>query len=369
MDSKLQTYIDAYGGKHGALLYIREHLPKFRHYVLPLKIFSWDKKLSYWDKLNYTFGSSEYIMRTSHPYDWNGLVDAMPTHRTTIKEFEETMAICRRHCEGDLFKMYTKHDGLFLYNVDDVTVSLTRYEDCFKKVTVTENPHNRDIYYFDITREGTTVIRMDFAGVYSLENKALHYQGLFDGAYGVPVSKIIELCHGLRATGIFDDTTALQFEIGVSRYGIYLFQVRKFSAFNAVKPFLKKSMWRDTGARVFGVTSIEGIKLDVVKKNYIYITDSLPQPFGYFRESSGGKNNQDLLHLPPRTMKGYFPLGNIALTHNHTRFVQRVLRNGGIALLGSHCSDRIDPEVRQVTVFSDGVSMQMTSLTGETINL
>jgi hypothetical protein len=78
-------------------------------------------------------------------------------------------------------------------------------------------------------------------------------------------------------------------------------------------------------------------------------------------------NPLSLLDFSP-LMRGYIPVGdsfvNPALSHQHTRFVQWLLRMNGIAcLMSSHYSQRINQLLNKgvpVRVISDGIRMQIS---------
>ncbi len=372
MNKDLRKNIDQFGGKHGVLLYIRQHLPEFKKYVLPLEVFAWDKSFSLLDRLRYTFKPDYCLLRTSHPYDWYGLIDAMPTLPMFIRELTETKEKCRTACSSDLFKVFAERDGLRNYDINDVTLSLTEYKKCFRLITVTEHPNRDGIYYFDVTDTNGYEENhpMNSSFVFHEKLDILHNQywlnyANFTGLQDI-AREILAVCKSLRDTKIFGDDSALQFEFGIvgDRFlmrDFYLFQVRHFAPFQKVERFVEDGEDREFPIRVFGVTPPDGITLKPVVTHWLHISESYESPFAYFRERSDGRLRVDIVHQPPSTMRAYFPNGNPALTHNHSRFVQMALRQGGVALLGGHFRERDLESCTSITIYSDGVNLKVTT--------
>ncbi len=372
MNKDLRKSIDQFGGKHGVLLYIRQHLPEFKKYVLPLEVFAWDKSFSLLDRLRYTFKPDYCLLRTSHPYDWYGLIDAMPTVPTFVGDLVASKQHCYTECSSDLFRLFAERDGLRNYNINDVTLSLTEYKKCLRLITVTEHPNRDGIYYFDVVDlKGYEENHPRNSSFVFNEKAETCYQQHWLNAAGFPglqnvAREILAVCRSLRDTNVFGNESALQFEFGLmgerfSSVGeFYLFQVRHFAPFQKVEKFVDPNREREFPLRVLGVTPPEGITLNVVSTHWLHISESYEQPFVYLRHKADGRLRVAITHQPPPTMRAYFPLGNPALTHNHSRFVQMALRQGGVAVLGAYFRESGFEDSPIATIYSDGLNVKVT---------
>ncbi|OGJ47565.1 hypothetical protein A2344_02430 [Candidatus Peregrinibacteria bacterium RIFOXYB12_FULL_41_12] len=365
MDGKLREHIEEYGGKHGALVYLREQVDGGGKYVLPLEVLK--------DGDAYTgenhravkaackeVGSDRVIIRTSEPTDFQGMVDAMPTRvvdaggwfsRGRIAKVIEQV---RQRCAHPDVLRYAEVEG-FGYDPKRVSVSVTPFSG-YPHGLVTEHPNQDGVRLVDqFTPYGDSDTAFDHNAADFLDDE-LVYKYRCDRGFKrfLPVQK------WLRESGVLDSNIAYQFECGSGGRNPILFQVREFAR-RASANFEVDGRSNIRIRRVFGVTPEDGVLVDVSHGRKVPNDAGDDQLFalvvGY---------NSSLLEMhqvaDPR-IAGYFGGGrsNSALSHQTTRFVQAALRHEhGFAdvSLASRGFD-VAKGSRKVRVVSDGFTQKI----------
>lgn len=141
MNKDLRKNIDQFGGKNWCVTIYSPAPARVQKICTTIRGLHVDKSVSLFERLRYIFKPDYWLLRTSHPYDWYGLIDAMPTVPTLVSDFVAAKQHCHNECSSDLFRLFAERDGLRNYNINDVTLSLTEHKKCLRLITVTEHPN------------------------------------------------------------------------------------------------------------------------------------------------------------------------------------------------------------------------------------
>ena len=370
MKPELKKYVDRYGGKHGILLYLWEHVPWMRDYLVPMRIIDpaqpLRREFDTWiqGQLD-AYGVVDAIIRTSHPADWWGLVDAMPTRGCETHLIKSFAEILLNHAKREELCQYAVYDGIPDYLAGPITVSVSAKLDTLY-YTVTEHPNRDGIYYFDLHDSNPLNCSYVFdANEVRLEQQRIEVNPLVRLGGRQPLREAVEMIQlimDIRALNLFDPSDALQFELGWHD-GPKLFQVRYFAQKQLVA---ESEQWaggsEQTWARVMGVTPREGAVLHTIGFGELNPSRELYDRYAYLRQYDFCQAQTVLRHQTTDKMKAYLPVGDLnpAMSHNHTRFAQVALRNQtGIAVLGSK---HIPEYASKIRVWCDGWTVRFQFL-------
>jgi len=116
MDSKLRENIGKYGGKAGGLVTLQDtqladnvtsfHLLDYSQALTERKrqdLIRWQEGLT---------GKDQFIIRSAHPGDWDGLVDVMETKRTPISQIDETLEAVNKSLSDLKLIEFAKQEGI-----------------------------------------------------------------------------------------------------------------------------------------------------------------------------------------------------------------------------------------------------------------
>jgi len=368
MDSRLESAIQEFGGKHGVLQLLREE-PDGKQFIPPSEILHPGEAFTYatWRKVMAACrdeGANRVILRTSQAADWQGMVDTMPTVVVgggwTYPYFAAKAAIDRLRltCLDPRLIEYSTQEGTG-YDPTGVTISLTPYLGA-ESYTVTEHPNQEGVVLVDYS------VRDGVEPGHDSHRRADNPQ-MDDLRSGV-----LELRAWLRSLDLFPEDVALQIEQGWGGKSVKLFQVKDFAAVQRADFSLSENTpgILDQGVaqrRNFGVTGPEGL--------LVYRSSA--------REHRGGMKDIPAPHGPiafwlnentgPLTLEDYNPNilayvaayhSNIALSHANTRFVQAALRKGGVARLTNGAGFGYQPDRGEngaTRIISDGYRWAVTA--------
>ena len=367
MDQKLREHIDEFGGKNGALVYLRG-LTRGGDYVLPMEVLKSGD--SYTGETHRgvkaackEVGSDRVIVRTSEPTDFQGMVDAMPTEVVEMGWFSrgriaKVIEQVRQRCTHPDVLKYAEVEG-FGYDPQRVTVSVTPFSG-YPHGLVTEHPNQDGVRLVDEWEPyggnfGDKNVSADFVN----GNMAYAYMGQYN------FKKYLAVQEWIRESGVLDSDMAYQFECGSGQSNPVLFQVREFAK-RAKANFEVAHSRSGNIHRVFGITPEEGIEVVVARersRRMLYenvlpeISDT--QPFILAPDQTHSRLLID--EIPDRRMLGYTTKDKPALSHQATRFVQAALRHrhGFAQLMDLDFYERYRYGLPKVRVISDGVRQRV----------
>jgi hypothetical protein len=275
------------------------------------------------------------IVRGSHPNDYHGFVDVVPTYRNveTFTELEKRIQeaenfMKRRevkvHCE-DWGQPYSEEIHFLIQEQGSNIVGSSL-----------RHPHTRDLHieYVELIKN----IIMNYP------SPLIKFIDIKEGRTELPMcimgdeeqtkiaKEVIELYEKLENSGILDPSFSQQIEFGLNPLMFY--QARPFKKFQPVQNFemppLEKNEPFIWAPLVFGITPKEGIELNF---KMIKITDLLgPLPhFGKSGKNYGLVVMREFRKSPPLNKKfnnltiycSYCPFGKLYLTHANYRSMKK----------------------------------------------
>lgn len=380
MNEQLRNYVDDYGGKHGPLLYIREHITGGADLVPPMEVtnlLELSQRMSAPEIARgiisacRELGVEEFIARTSLKGfgDFDGLVDMMPTiQHIPLRVLDESYPPCVARtlldsCQDPGLKRFAAGEGV-VFDESDVIVSFSP-QIGFPHSTITEHPNQSERTMVDIYRPFPPYTTYEASKNMSL-NDTVNFDGdeiqnrhefdeeLFLG--GLQVRRL------MREADILDhDLSAYQYE-GACRGPAphWLVQIRLFAPKRQADFVLGEGgVYGRT--KVMGITTEEGVPLVFVqgdkRKSATQFENDNPDVQYLFNLATDGSTKKLQLDDQTVNMRGYSVALKPFLSHQNTRFAQSCLRhqNGFVELNTSLLPYRNIENGTVIRVICDGV--------------
>jgi hypothetical protein len=334
-------YIAEAGGKIGGLNCLKATIPDLRDSILPIQVINPGERLA---KIEVPAGEDgRYIVRGSHPHDFQGLVDILLTEVSDAKEVSGSVDAIQRQARSSAVLSYGQYE-----NPDfdgRVYVGIQPYMHV-QKGSVVEHPNIPNHYLVTFVNANYEPISGDMTtGLYNSENGEMdRLNGFFGDVKGDEdrVQKVVDLYKLVDSAGLVKPGFSFQMEFLNTDSEVLITQVRAFKK--------KEQADFELNARkrlVFGITPKEGIILPVFlsPNNFEFgdeADDSSPwvylrpcQPFpglsvrGLMLFESETAKEARRLKFRPQNMAAYL-IGqsfssqiNTGLEHNHFRWAQK----------------------------------------------
>ncbi len=240
MKPEIQDYINQFWGKLWVLHYFQKNVPDLKDHIAPMYLIKWWEKIS--EEIFALFKkmmqskesdmSKNVIARASLPGDWDGMVDYLPTSCPPFGCFDYKPDFIHETLYDSII------NSLGESKLSEVTlwISPVIYHDLY---TVTENPNEYNRFYIDIWWVWKPIWTFEYA------NKNVISQWWRNASvYCIEeIKNVLQLISKVRETNFFDNHERLQYEIGVSKKNIWLFQVRKFAEkFASYSPEINRAL-------------------------------------------------------------------------------------------------------------------------------
>lgn len=286
------------------------------------------------------------IVRGSHPNDYHGFIDVVPTIKNvnTVSQLEEAVKIIeesmlrpevKAHCE-DWNQPYTPEVHLLIQEQGSPIVG-----------SMLRNPHDRNklmIQYVNSDHRDPNDWARDIVSVaLSLRSGEIFHSSDLD----IPdseIKKLIEMYEKLEASGVLDNEWSQQVEFGLCPLGFY--QARPFKKFQKPADFSVWDIMQEieknkevsyiNSYESFGITPKEGIDMEFVGVNSI----NLYGPYGNVdlpNDKPYGLIVQDKLKRGVRVEQPFFDLRVYATPVNETGYLfhndYRLIKRAQISLI------------------------------------
>jgi len=318
-----KDYIQEYGGKAGGWFYLRD-FGGFENHLLPCTFF-FPEQDEFEISANYPEGFPPVIVRSSHPNDYAGLVDAISTQKGAKNRFDLELAVetIRSNAKCEEVLSYNEFEG---QSYDGRVGIMVQPQNNGIRGNIVEHPHERGTYLLDFVDEGIGdgVISIDHVVSANGELDDLN-KSLLRSASIEDVRRVINLYKMVRETDFVGKDYSFQMEFGINerrfkdKEKILFYQARLFNKF-VTPPF---ELDGDPKYQCFGVTPKEGVVLPVIKTFHADPeVNEATEPFAWVIR------NMTLpmpLWVQPRKMKAFLPIGSRvnSLEHNTFRWARR----------------------------------------------
>lgn len=353
---KAAPYIAEAGGKIGGLNFLKSTVPSLKDAILPFQVVNPDESLS---ELKVPEGDhGQYIIRGSHPMDFQGLVDVLST-KVGWEDIGGWVRDVQMQAGRPAVMAYGKYENPAYYG--RVFVGVQPYLDA-QRGSIVEHPNIPGTYAVSFVRAGYQVGADSVnTGIYNSKKDELKWlSGTPDEITGGSedrARKAVEYYQAVDASGIAKPGLSLQMEFLNAEQQMYVAQVRAFKR----KEQADFSLDGDD-RRVFGITPKEGIVLPAYLSTNGFIRGDQPdysQPWAYLkpmepgqgfsmrdilRPKSEGQIEAEKLKFQPVNLEAYL-IGqsfssqlNPSLEHNHFRVAQKAnltIFEGGYRGLGN----------------------------------
>lgn len=352
---KAGPFIGEGGGKIGGLNYLRATVPALKDAILPVQVIGPDEKLG---DIKVPAGDhGQYIVRGSHPMDFQGLVDVLAT-KVDIRYVGKWVEHVQRQAKSPAVMAYGQYENPS-YN-GRVLVGIQPYLDC-QKGSIVEHPNIPGTYvvsYVDARYE--TGVDEAITTVYdSKQNRFKWISGVsheVTGGAEERTKRAVELYQHVDTSGLAKPGLSLQVEFLNPKDQLYVAQVRAFKEKQQAN-FELNAIDR----LVFGVTPQEGIVVPVYLSTDGFVTGDQPsykEPWAYLKPMEPGRvasirdilcpkseaeKEAERLKFKPENMAAYL-IGqsfssqiNTSLEHRHFRMAQKAnvtVFEGGYSQLG-----------------------------------
>jgi hypothetical protein len=334
-------YVAEAGGKIGGLNYLRATVPELNDAILPVQVIKPGERLS---RIEVPSGEDgRYIVRGSHPMDFQGLVDILMTEVSDAKEVSESVDTIQRQAHSPAILSYGRYE-----NPDfdgRVHVGIQPYMKV-QKGSIVEHPNVPNNYVVSFVNFDYEPVSGDMiTGVYDSDNDQLEtINGFFGRVNGdeARVRQIVDLYRLVDSANLVRPGFSFQMEFLNAESDVFIAQVRAFKK--------KEQADFELNARkrlVFGITPEEGVVLPVFlsPNNFEYgdkADDS--SPWAYLRpcQPFPGLSLRDIMVFESETTKAARRLSfrpqnlaayligqsfssqiNNGLEHHHFRWVQK----------------------------------------------
>lgn len=342
-----------HGGKHGGLHAVEQ--TKLADHVLPRVEFSavsgiTENMRQEVLKFCRRHRVNQVIIRTSHRWDLEGLTDAFKTEKAVhVRDIDGAITRIIASLRDQRLKRFAENERKFIFgeenpvfNPEEVSISIAPYLGDMRIYTVTEHPNSDNFVFVDrLPYKNPEDNNYDHGDELNMAYTFLQ-ENSFTRAGETFASEreenIFSFYKNLKELGIFPDQIAHQFEIGLDdNEKMWFLQNRHF----ATKSICEDTSSNGSRGRFFGNfpddnkakehPSVEVIPIDRYKG---------------WEDADGKYGNAYILNddsmfetrikrtrfFQPFHMLSYFGR-NLAISHDHTRFIQYALRKGGLAYL------------------------------------
>ncbi len=375
MDPRLETRVDALGGKNGGLKFLGSTSALRDHIVPSIVLERHDRITANIARLLADrcadFKTNRVIVRLSHADDFYGLVDAMETKVGKIEDLDTIIAEVRAKCNDPRIVDYSNREGGH-FDPDDVTVAIAPFIKGPRGL-VTEHPNLPGVSCVDMVYDDYSDSSSDSHSFMASHSSVDFLNGaalpIYGGDSSVDARDGLELRNIVREAGLFSDDIALQYEFGLWNDRRFLYQVKFFANVNETdcsSSEIRKvfDLPNGRGYRNFGITPQDGLVLPCVngesRSAFRRFEAKKPGVDYAFHLSLEGLTAPLQLEDLPRSMKAYFAL-KPPLTHQNARFVQSCLKRDGVAFLNSpyvlNCEG-----ADNVKVLSDGLNSSVEAM-------
>lgn len=366
MNTSFRQNIDELWGKHWGLVSLQDNwlsdkIVQF-HIIKPWESLTRKQiqELLRWSDKYHTW---KFIIRTSHPWDWNGLVDIMPTFKDiTIEKLNDRIREISEALSNTRLKKYAEWEWID-FKSSDCTISISP-EVYWTLETVTEHPnaYKSRVFMFDVNGWGESIDTYD----YCLEDLSKQARKIIEKV-------CTDIVWWVEETSLqFEWTSILRTDMG------YVFQLRNFASKNPhplyentlrTREYPQSRMFWTTHNKVtdkdrknlkwhwFTDEDLERLwpYMDAsIKKSLTYIWNAPHNWQGelamwswakpYYKLPDSAKivyqdeqywiDNEINYHQPENMDIYLWWSSSPALSHHHTRYIQQVLRNpSGAALI------------------------------------
>lgn len=316
-------FIQEHGGKMGGLAFLRTRGGALQKAILPSQIVPSDQE---WHGANVEAGMDDkYIVRASHPHDFQGLVDVVGTQvvhkETDIGNVIDRMRAQARSASVMAYGQYEnpEYDG-------KISVGIQPYLQN-RRGSVVEHPNRPGEYVVSYVNDHAT------GNMSGLEIDTAMYNASEDtckrlGGERIEKEKakvIADLYKLIEGANLVQEGMAFQVEFLDDGRSLVIAQVRAFTK-KRVADFTLEGRQR----LVFGVTPKEGVELPVLQSPNGYDRDrqplSHPEPWAFLKTQ-----HDELLNLDfqPKDMKAFLISQSwmsgitTSLEHHHFRYAQK----------------------------------------------
>lgn len=329
-------YIAQAGGKLGSLAYLRAAVPSLREAILPLQVIGPDDPVS---KITVPPGDDgRYIVRGSHPIDFQGLVDVLGTQTASNpREVADAVYNIRRDARSPQVMAFGQYEHPAYFG--RIFTGIQPYLDC-QRGNIVDHPNMPGNYLISVAdTDYTPIFYKANTVLYSPEDPKRDFlsgdPGEIQGDADRVLRRVTEIHQTIAESGLAKDGFSLQTEFLNQNGNIYATQVRVFKEKQAADFEL------DTPSRlVFGTTPKEGITVPVFASPNGFDRDGNPinmhEPWAFLRS----------LHIEPLSLRfqpsnlaaylisqSFHSGVNVSLEHNHFRMAQKAgvtIFEGGI---------------------------------------
>lgn len=353
---KAAPYIAEAGGKIGGLNFLKATVPSLKDAILPVQVVNPDENLG---ELKVPEGDQgQYIIRGSHPMDFQGLVDVLTT-KIGWEDIGGWVRDVQMQARRPAVMAYGKYENPAYYG--RVFVGVQPYLDA-QRGSIVEHPNIPGSYVMSfVPRDYQVGADSTNTGIYnSTKDQMTWLSGTPDEITGGAedrARKAVEYYQAVEGSGIAKPGLSLQMEFLNAEQQMYVAQVRAFKR----KEQADFSLDGDDRL-VFGITPKEGIVLPAYLSTNGFVRGDQPdysQPWAYLkpmeplagfsmadilRPKSEGQIEAEKLKFQPANLEAYL-IGqsfssqlNPSLEHNHFRVAQKAgitIFEGGYSGLGN----------------------------------
>ncbi|MFH1711358.1 MAG: hypothetical protein ABH840_03535 [Nanoarchaeota archaeon] len=325
-----EKYVNQYGGKAGGWFYLKD-TGGFEKHLLPLVYLARDHDIS--EALRqFPEEFPRQIVRGTHPNDYEGLVDALKTHKDVKNQFDLEFAIeqIREHAQSEAVRSYNEYEGQEYGG--NVAIMIQPQNPSLKRGSLVEHPHERGTYLIDFVDESYEIPTIDRAVA---SGDSIDASRMMRPPADKTVQSIIQLYKRIREGGFIPDSHSFQMEFGLN----YRFDDKEEVLFYQARPFLK---FEDATFRLnkrfeeydcFGITPEDGLVLDVVRTWNGEDVNDIEHPFAMIVDNM---SHPIPLEVQPRNLEAFLPIGQRVNSLEHHTY--RWMRKSRVSLL-SHLNE------------------------------
>lgn len=314
-----QKYINQYGGKAGGWFYLRD-LGGFEKDLLPLVYLDGKQAMSEATK-QFPETFAEQIVRATHPNDYEGLVDALRTHKDVKNQFGLELAIewIREEETSSLLRSYSEYEGQRFEG--SVGIMIQPQNPSLKRGSLVEHPHERGTYLIDLVDESYDIPQINRTVV---NGELIDSSRMMHPLTNDVINKVVDLYRRVRESGFIPESHSFQMEFGLN----YSFEDKSLVLFYQSRPFLKferapfklDKLFEDYDC--FGITPEEGLILPVVRTFGGERVNGLNSPFAMIVDNMSCSLP---LSVQPRNLEVFLPIGLRvnSLEHNTYRWIRK----------------------------------------------
>ena len=320
-------FIERFGGKMGGLIFLRQFCDELRGQILRPHIVEADESPSLPRAISKSF--SRYIFRASHPHDFQGLVDVIPSEVRSGNAGGEIIDDIRGVAQSADVMRYAQYENP-AYN-GKVTVGVQEYQRPYSvgdTSSIVEHPNQPGRYLISHAEGGYV-----YSGLYKEDGEAVD-SFMDNKSIRFAPHRGIELYEKVKRSGLVKEGMSFQVEFaprGGEDHTPLLYQVRAFMPMQEATfrlPITEKLGGVPAeDALVFGVTPPEGIVLPLIQSPTYGAVEEPSGPWALLRTWQHRRASFDFM---PQRMKVYIPTGRVighpahrTLQHTHFQLAQK----------------------------------------------